>query len=289
MILIADGGSTKADWKIIDKSGNQSDYTTIGFNPFFYTEEMVVEELRKSFILDIPVDKVRKVFFYGSGCSDAYRKSILANAFKEVMPKAEVMIEHDLLASARATCGDAAGIACILGTGSNTGLYDGEKIIDNVTNLGYLLGDEGSGTHLAKKLIRAYYYRELPAHLEQKFNETYDIGKRELLNKLYDGERANVYLASYAKFLSDHKDDLYIQQVVHRSFGEFIDRHVTKYEGYQQLPIHFVGSIAYYFSFILEALLSERNLILGLIIKRPIENLVNYHLKQEAAFSKKQT
>lgn len=287
MILIADGGSTKADWRLIDKAGKQFDYSTIGFNPFFYSTEMVIEELQKSFVLEVPVHSIEKVFFYGSGCSDEYRKSILAEAFRKVMPNADVTVEHDLLASAKATCGDDPGIACIMGTGSNTGLYDGENIIDNVTNLGYLLGDEGSGTHLGKKLIRAYFYRELPPHLEQQFDETYNIGKRELLNNMYDGERANVYLASFARFLFEHKDDMYIQHLVHRSFGEFIDRHVMKYKGHEKLPIHFVGSIAFYFSFILEALLSERNLNLGIIIKKPIDNLVQYHLNQEATVSKK--
>jgi len=254
MIYIADGGSTKADWRIIDQAGNQSDYATIGFNPFFYTESMVVEELQKSFVKDLPVENATKVFFYGSGCSDPKRKAILANAFKLIFPNAEIVVEHDLLASAKATCADQAGIACIMGTGSNTCLYDGKEIIDNVTNLGFLLGDEGSGTHLAKKLIRAYFYRELPKNLEAEFDRTYNIDKRELLNRLYSGERANVYLASFSRFLFDHKDNLYIQQIVHRSFGEFIDRHVLKYEGHDKLPIHFVGSIAYYFSFILENL-----------------------------------
>lgn len=281
MIFIADGGSTKADWRIVDNNGDVSKYATMGFNPFFYTEEMIVEELQKKFIKDLPVEQATKVFFYGSGCSDEYRKSILADAFREIFPIAEIIVEHDLLASAKATCGNKPGIACIMGTGSNTGLYDGERVIDNITNLGYLLGDEGSGTHLAKKLIRAYFYRELPEHLSKEFDTTYNIGRRELLNKLYDGERANVYLASFAKFMFTHKDDIYIQQVVHRSFGEFIDRHVLKYEGHEKLPIHFVGSIAYYFSFILESLLSERNLNLGVIIKQPIDALVKYHLQEE--------
>ncbi len=283
MIFIADGGSTKADWRIIDEKESQSSYSTIGFNPFFYDKKMVVAELQKSFTKDLPVNKAEKVFFYGSGCSDNLRKEILANAFKIIFPNAAVVVEHDLLASAKATCRDQAGIACILGTGSNTCLYDGTNIIDNVTNLGYLLGDEGSGTHLAKKLIRAYYYRELPSELEAKFNATYNIDKRELLNKLYAGERANVYLASFSRFLFDHKEHPYIQQLVYRSFSEFLDRHVVKYENYKNLPIHFVGSIAYYFSFILKELLSERNLKFGSIVKKPIDKLVDYHLYKEKA------
>ncbi|MFT5167852.1 MAG: glucosamine kinase [Saprospiraceae bacterium] len=287
MIFIADGGSTKADWRIIDSENNQLDYATMGFNPFFYTEEMVLAELQKSFVKDLPVKEATKVFFYGSGCSDTLRKEILANAFRKIFPNAEIIIEHDLLASAKATCGDEPGIACILGTGSNSCLYDGEDVIDNITNLGYLLGDEGSGTHLAKKLIRAYYYRELPSDLEQKFTDANHFDKRELLNRLYTGERANVYLASFSRFLFDNKEHIYTQQLVRRSIAEFVDRHIMKYEHHEDLPIHFVGSIAYYFSFILESLLAERNLTLGSIVKRPIDNLVTYHLKKEKAYFEK--
>lgn len=284
MLFIADGGSTKADWRVIDHQNNHTDYATIGFNPFFYTSEKVVEELQKSFINEAPVHKAEKVFFYGSGCSDAYRKSILAEAFKEIFPNAEIVVEHDLLASARATCGDTPGVACIIGTGSNSALYDGKIITDNITNLGYLLGDEGSGTHLGKKLIRAYFYRELPKDLKDAFDDTYKLGKRDLLNKMYHGERSNVYLASFSRFLFDHREHPYAQQIVKRSFAEFIDRHVLKYEGHQELPIHFVGSIAYYFSFILEELLEERKLHLGNIIKKPIDSLVVYHLEKEQQF-----
>lgn len=284
MIFIADGGSTKADWIMVDKKGKQSEYSTIGFNPFFYREEVVVEELKKKFIYEVPVKEAEKVYFYGSGCSDTLRKGVLERAFTQIFPKAEIHVEHDLLASAKATCGDQPGIACILGTGSNSCLYDGKNEVDNITNLGFLLGDEGSGTHLGKKLIRAYFYRELPEELKDAFDKKYNLGKRELLNRLYDGQRGNVYLASFSKFLFEHKHHFYIQQIVARSFAEFIDRHVMKYEGHQSLPIHFVGSIAYYFSTVLESLLAERNLTLGSIIKKPIENLVRYHLDKEVAY-----
>jgi N-acetylglucosamine kinase-like BadF-type ATPase len=287
MIFIADGGSTKADWIIVDKNGNQTKSSTMGFNPFFYTEEVVVEELNKKFVHEVPVKAAEKVYFYGSGCSDNLRKAVLERAFAKIFPNAEIHVYHDLLASAKATCGDDPGIACILGTGSNSCLYDGIKEIDNVANLGYLLGDEGSGTHLGKKLIRAYYYRELPKELEEAFNKKYQLGKRELLNRLYDGQSGNVYLASFSKFLFEHKEHFYVQRIVARSLAEFIDRHVMKYEGHQTLPIHFVGSIAYYFSKVLKSLLAERNLTLGLIIKKPIENLVQYHLKKEATYASK--
>ena len=282
MIFIADGGSTKADWRIIDNKGKQQETSTIGFNPFFFSEDRIVSELQKKFAKDFPVDGARKVYFYGSGCSDPYRCSIVEGAFQQIFTNAEnILVEHDLLASAKATCGDEPGIACILGTGSNSALYNGKTVVDNITNLGHMLGDEGSGSYLGKMLIRGYFYREFPKSIREKFEDRYKVSKRDILNRIYDYPDPNVYLASFARFMSDNKDHLYIQQLVYRAFSEFIDRHVRKYHRHNELPVHFVGSVAYYFSDLLEMVLAERDLIMGTIIKRPIENLVKYHLKHE--------
>ncbi len=281
MIFIADGGSTKADWRIIDQDGQQMETSTIGFNPFFFTSDRIAEELNKTFSKEMPVQQATRVYFYGSGCSDAYRCEIVAAGLRQIFPNAKVFVDHDLLASARATCGNEPGIACIMGTGSNSCLYDGESVTDNVTNLGYLLGDEGSGSHLGKSLLRGYFYREFPEEVTRRFKARYKFTKRELLNRIYEDEDANVFLASFARFLSDNKDLVYIQQIVQRAFSEFIDRHVRKYKGHNDVPIHFVGSVAYYFQDILEVVFAERCLKLGIIIKKPIDNLVRYHLQHE--------
>lgn len=281
MIFIADGGSTKADWRIIDKQGKESNANTIGFNPFFYKTEEIVAELNKTFSKELPVKEATKVFFYGSGCSDAYRCSIVSDALEQIFPNAKVVVDHDLLASAHATCGDNPGIACILGTGSNSCLYDGVKVTDNVTNLGYLLGDEGSGSNLGKMLLRGYFYREFPLEIKRKFEARYKLSKRDFLNRIYEQPNANVYLASFARFLSDNKEHIYIQRLVHRAFSEFIDRHVRKYQGHNELSVHFVGSVAYYFREVLELVFAERNLKLGTVIKKPIDNLVKYHVNHE--------
>ena len=280
MIVIADGGSTKVDWRFISDSKKFHDAHSIGFNPFYFKSQEVIEELSKEFIQANPVKEAKKVYFYGSGCSDEYRCSILADAFRVVFPNALIEVDHDLLASARATCGHEPGIACILGTGSNSALYDGKQVIDNVTNLGFFLGDEGSGSHLGKALITAYYYRELPPELSIKLEAFHKMGKRELLNNIY-GDSPNVFLASFSKFFHENKDHFFIQKLVNKSFGEFIDRHVCKYEGHLNMPIHFVGSIAFYFRDILQVTLQERNLTLGNIVKRPIDSLVNFHLALE--------
>lgn len=276
MIVIADSGSTKADWKLVD-SNIANSITTMGFNPVFHTTELISDELAKAF-RELNKEAATNVYYYGSGCWDQRRKQVIKDALKQVFGKADILVEHDLLGAARATCGTEPGISCILGTGSNTCLYDGNDVIDNVTNLGYLMGDEGSGTHLGKKLIRAYFYRELPPEIKTAFEEWVPGGQSEILDKVYGEDTPNVYLASFTKFLAEHKDHFYIQRLIYKSFTEFIDRHVRKYEGHLSLPIHFIGSIAYTFQDLLRIILQERHMKPGVFIKKPIDELVKFHV-----------
>lgn len=278
MLIIVDSGSTKADWQIIHPDGSRELVSTMGFNPFFHDENRVETELKKDFSQKVDVAKVKWVYFYGAGCSDTERCDTIKRGLERVFTNAEyIEVEHDLLASARATCGKSAGIACIIGTGSNTCLYDGENITDNVSNLGYLLGDEGSGSHLGKLLIRAYFYRELPTEIEEVFVESYGSDKRAILNKIY-GDAPNVYLASFAKFFSENRNHFYIKRLVSQAFTQLIERHILKYADCHNIPIHFVGSIAYHFQDILKITLEEHKLQLGIVIKKPIDNLVAFHL-----------
>ncbi len=280
MIAIADSGSTKADWKILDDSGERLSYSTMGFNPNYHSKEMIVETLKRDMLPKVVGMVIHKIKFYGAGCWDYGRKKHIQDAIMQIFPDSEVEIEHDLLAAARATCGNKAGIACILGTGSNSILYDGEIEVDNVTNLGFLIGDEGSGSHLGKKLIRAYFYRELPADLEKMFKNWIPGGKSEILDNVYNNKAPAVYLATFAKFLSNNRTHPFIENLVSRSFDEFITRHVCKYENYKKLPIHFVGSVAYYFQNVLSKVLEDKGLEMGIVIKKPIENLVKFHIER---------
>lgn len=279
MILIADSGSTKTDWMLVEKDGTKSLINTIGFNPVFDDTAHIARELTEHLLPKIPTQPIEKVSYYGAGCWDMKRKKKVLDALHQLFPKAEVEVQHDLLAAARATCGVKPGIACILGTGSNSCLYDGADVIDNVTNLGYLIGDEGSGSFLGKMLIRAYFYRELPKDLVDVFEEVCPGGKSEVLDRVYGQETPNVYLASLTKFLSEYQNHFYIQKLVGEGFAIFIDRHVRKYANHTSLPIHFVGSIAFYFKPILEVILHERGMSLGHIIRKPIDSLVEFHLK----------
>jgi glucosamine kinase len=278
MLIIVDSGSTKADWQIIHADGSRELQTTMGFNPFFHDEDRVESELNKEFVKNVAVDKAEAVYFYGAGCSDTMRCDIIKRGLQRIFKNATVEVEHDLLASARAACGNKEGIACIIGTGSNTCSYDGKNVIDNVSNLGFLLGDEGSGSHLGKLLIRAYFYRELPDDIEEKFTAEYGADKRNFINHIY-AEGANVYLASFARFFSANRTHFYIQKLAAEAFTELTQRHILKYEGCHRLPINFVGSVAHHFQDILKIVLDEHDLNLGIIIKKPIDKLVEYHLQ----------
>jgi len=281
MIAIADGGSTKVDWRIIVDKADAYSFSSKGYNPFFWKSEAVAKDLKSSFPTEIALKQITEVHFYGAGCSDEARCAIIETAFREVFPNAIIKVEHDLLASARATCGHKAGVACIIGTGSNSCSYNGNVITDNVTNLGFMVGDEGSGGHLGKLLVQSYFYRELPEELIGKLEESYDMRRHVVLNHIYKEKSPNVYLAAFAKFCSNNKSHPFIQQLAHKAFDEFIQRHVLKYEAHQKYPIHFIGSVAYHFKPILEKVISEQNLNMGIVIKKPIDNLVRYHLGQK--------
>lgn len=281
MIAVIDSGSTKADWKFLSPNAYPISITTMGFNPYYHDESIILPQLESAFNGPINSADLTKIYFYGAGCSDPQRNKIIADVLQKYFTNAEIKVEHDILACALATCRDQPGISCILGTGSNSCLFDGEKIIDNVPNLAYILGDEGSGGHLGRLLIQSYFYREFPIDIKNDFEEAYGNDRQVFLDNIYIKPNANVYLASFARFLSDHKDHIYIQSLVNRSFTEFIKRHVRKYQNHTNLPIHFIGSVAYHFGDILKLVLDERSLTLGIIIKKPIDNLVDYHIELE--------
>lgn len=279
MKIVVDSGSTKADWRVIDSKGVK-EVSSIGLNPVFRSTEFMRQETHSVFTAaGVNLEKAQDVFFYGAGCWDQLRKQKVVDGLSQVFENARINVYHDLLGAARSVCGKEAGIACILGTGSNSCLYDGEDVIDNVTNLSYLLGDEGSGTHLGKRLIRAYFYRELPQDLREAFDERFPGGTDAILNRIYGPETPNVYLASFTRFLSEHIDHVFVQRLIYLSFAEFIDRHVRKYKGHIRLPVSFIGSIAYHFQNIMRVVLEERAMTCGQFIQKPIDNLVVFHQK----------
>ncbi|MEO6759571.1 MAG: hypothetical protein ABIO24_08965, partial [Saprospiraceae bacterium] len=232
MTIIADCGSTKCDWLLTRGGRDQQLENTVGFSPFFHTTAEITAILKTQLLPKVNAAEVTDIFFYGTGVHDEHRAGIVAAALGAVFPQAHIEVEHDLLAAARATCGHHAGIACILGTGSNSCYYDGVNILDNVPSLGWLLGDEGSGTHLGKSLLRAKFYRELPQDLESAFDAAHPEGQ-DSIKDLVDEKGANAYLATFTRFLGDNLPHPFVQNLVAGCLNQFLDRHVMKYNGHQ--------------------------------------------------------
>jgi N-acetylglucosamine kinase-like BadF-type ATPase len=276
MIVIADMGATKTDWSFTEGSTVIKNISTKGFNPYFHTTGEIIDLLRPEFIGE-DFSNIEQVHFYGAGCSNDEKITTVEHALKIYFPYASIEVNHDLLASARALCGKSPGIACILGTGSNTCLYDGMHIIANNPSLGFILGDEGSGGDLGRELIKAYYYGTLNPELNAKLEKQFSVDKNSLLGNVYSTDKPNAFCAAFTPFLTQNIDQDCINKLVKNSFREFFNRHILTYENYQKLPINFVGSIAFHFKSQLEEVAKEFGSRLGIVIKAPVAKLIEYH------------
>jgi N-acetylglucosamine kinase-like BadF-type ATPase len=277
MILIADSGSTKTDWVLIDKEGQTRRYETVGFNPYFVPADEMSEILDKFLVPFIDNRGIRELFYYGSGCSTKNKCFIVEEALEKVFPQARLEVEHDLLGAARGLLGMEKGIACILGTGSNSCLYDGHEIIENVPSLGYLFGDEGSGAHIGKIFISDYLHGKLPKIISLAFDKQYNLSLENILDAVYNQPWPNRFLGSFMEFIAGYKDNKYIQGLVHSSFRKFFGEQVTKYSDYDKLPVSFVGSVAYHFKDIIKDVAAHYHIKLNAVKKDPIRGLVKYH------------
>lgn len=280
MFIVVDSGSTKADWAVVEGAEKIQIVTTKGLNPYFHGPDEVEAELSKKEYTDkVNVDQATHIFYYGAGCPDDYFRSKMAEGLRRVFKNAQIFVEHDLLGAARATCGKNAGIAGILGTGSNSCAYDGKHVIDNIPALAHVLGDDGGGVHLGKLILRAWYYRELPQDLEDAFNKAYPEGKDAVMHRIY-GEGQNVHIAYFAQFLIQHRQHPFAKKMIKEAFREFAVRNIKKYEGHEKLEVNLVGSIAEILSDELKEVFQEEHLRVGKIIRRPIDKLVEYHLSE---------
>lgn len=273
--LIADSGSTKTAWRLITETAEKEILTT-GINPFFRTTEDIFLELSDSLLPETGTD-IQEIWFYGAGIVNAEKGAVISDALRKIYPEARIETASDMLGAARALFGDKAGIACILGTGSNASLYDGEKIATGISPLGFILGDEGSGAVMGRKLLGDYFKEVMPPYLRQAFAERFGITKDEALNRIYRQERPNQFLASFTIFLSDHAHSPYCQEFVQQNFKEFFERNVLKLPDYRRYPIGFAGSVAWYFSQTLIAVASHYGFEHPVILKDPIEGLEKYH------------
>jgi glucosamine kinase len=278
VIIIADSGGSKIDWRLLLKNGEVKQAHTAGFNPYYQPLEHLQTVIRDS-LVPLTTEAVTKIFYYGTGVSSEKNQNLIQSAFAEHYPAAQIEIGWDLLAAARALCGHERGIACILGTGSNSCLYDGEQIIDNVANLGWILADEGSGTNLGKQIIFDYFRGNMPEKLAAQFKARFPWSREEVLEKVYQQEKPGAFLASFAKFIFQHLKEPYCYQLVYNSFDEFYTNNVMKYSNYQQTKVHFTGSIAFYFSDVLRQVANDKGITVKNILEGPIAGLTLYHQK----------
>ena len=280
MILIADSGSTKTDWILTDGGGNNTRYSTIGYNPFFTDSESICSSLSVKLICQLDTSTVKTIYFYGAGCSTPKKNAIVYKALAKCFPDAEVFVKHDMLGAAKALLGNDKGFVAIIGTGSNTGLYNGMEIEKNVDSLGYLLGDEGSGSHIGKKIIRDFMRGLLPLELTKKFNLAYLHSHEDIYDSIYNKLLPNRFLASFCKFADENKEHEYIKNIVRESFNDFFKNLVTKYPGYEKYSFNCAGSVGYIFQDLLKDVAKSYTMSIGKMIASPIEALANYHLNQ---------
>ncbi len=278
MIIIADSGGSKIDWRLIRNDGTIGQANSVGFNPYYQPVHHFKKIVEDSLLPQVH-EKTSKIFYYGTGVSSDKNVQVIRSVFAEHFPEASIEVGWDLLAAARALCGHEPGIACILGTGSNSCLYDGEKITDNVANLGWILADEGSGTYMGKRLVFDYFRNQMPESLAKQFHARFPWSREEVLEKVYQQEMPSAFLASFAKFIFQHLKEPYCYQLVYKSFSEFFENNVMKYPNYKDLKVHFTGSIGFYFSDVLRQVGNDKGIAVRNIQEGPISGLALYHQK----------
>ena len=274
--LIADSGATKCEWCLII-DGKKKTILTQGISPYFLDEAQIVTILNKSLIPKLKEVIIEEVFFYGTGLSNANNALVVKKVLKTLFKKAKIIIETDLTAAARALCGQKKGIACILGTGSNSCYYDGKKIQKNSPGIGYILGDEGSGAYLGKKVIQHFLYNTFDEEIMARFEKRFMTTPIEILEKVYKQPLANRYLASFAIFLAENRGHYMIENIIEDGLNDFFYTHIYKYKESWTYPINFIGSIAFGFKDVLQDLCKTYELELGRVFKTPMKGLIEYH------------
>jgi glucosamine kinase len=283
MILVADSGSSKTDWLLTLSQQETKQFRTAGLNPYFLTEKEIIkilQEQAKDMIAYAP--DISEIYFFGAGCSSPDRHEIVSNAISNFFSKSYVSVDSDLLGCAYATCGHEKGLCCVLGTGSNISFFDGEDIHDGQHGLGYVLGDEGSGTWFGKALITDFLYGNMPEEISLKFDDEYHLDKEIVIKNVYQTPNPNSYLASFSKFLGSIRQSDYAQNLLRMGLIEFIETNIKSYPQYHKYKCHFVGSIAYVFADELKAVCKENGIHVGKIIQQPIHDLMAFILSRDA-------
>jgi glucosamine kinase len=274
--LISDCGATKAEWAFIH-NGKTKTVITQGISPYFLNKEQIQEILLMELKPKLKDIKIDEIYYYGTGCANPANAKLVKKALMQVFAGADIEVNHDLLAAARALCGRKKGIACILGTGSNSCYYNGTRIIKNSPGLGYVLGDEGSGAYLGKKVLQYYLYGTFDDEIRGRFDLTYLTNTSEILENVYKKPFPNRYLAGFAKFLAENRGHYMIENIIEDSLNDFFFNHLCKYREVWTNPVNFAGSVAFGFKDVLQHLCDSYEFELGTVLKKPMNGLIDYH------------
>lgn len=275
-VLIADSGATKCQWTFIANKKAKHIYT-MGISPYFLSQDDIIKIIEKEVLKKLKHPLITKVFFYGTGLSNPINVKIIKQALKKTIQAKSIEVNTDMLAAARALCGNQKGVACILGTGSNSCFYNGKKIIANRAGLGYVLGDEGSGAYLGKKVIQYYLYKTFDEELQIAFEKRFETNAQQILENVYKKPLANRYLAGFAIFLAENRGHFMIENIIEDGLNDFFFAHLQKYNQSWKYPISFVGSVAYGFKDVLKNLCHQYGFVLGNVIIKPMDGLVKFH------------
>ncbi|HJS55908.1 MAG TPA: hypothetical protein VJ765_15250 [Chitinophagaceae bacterium] len=274
--LIADSGATKAEWCLVNQ-GKKKTIFTAGISPYFLNTEQIAELLKKDLLPKLKRYKIDEIHYYGTGCLDPANARLVKKAIRQVFEDADIEVTHDLMAAARSLNGKNKGLACNLGTGSFCCYYDGKRIARQSPGIGYILGDEGSGAYLGKKVLQYFLYDTFDEELRARFNAKYATTRAEVLENVYKKPLANRYLAAFTLFLVENRGHFMIENIIEDGLNDFFFYHLCKYRESWLMPVHFVGSVAYGFKDILQQLCASYEFELGKVLKNPMEGLVAYH------------
>lgn len=283
MILAADSGSTSTNWALVSSEGLVKQIDTKGINPYYMDKEDIHRIIREELLPSLSGlgGQITEIYFYGSGCSTPAKFQLMREALQCISPNASVFPDHDVLASARAGCGEDKGIACILGTGSNSCIYDGKKVVRNAISLGYLLGDEGSSVHIGKLFLTRFLKNQVSAELKQAVDAHFGLSFEDILNGLYRNDKPNRFIATFTYFVIDHVHEFpELEEIVRESFTGFVREYIRPFPESATYPINFVGSVAFLMQDILKDVFFREGYRVNRVIRYPIEGLVSYHQQQ---------
>lgn len=276
--LIADSGATSTKWCVVSGESENSYYTE-GLNPYYHTTESMTNVIHTNLIPKIDGQHIDEIHFYGAGCDTPQQREKIEKILQPAFRDADVRVEHDLLGSAIACFFDQPGIACILGTGSNSCLYDGQNVVEHVPSLSFILGDEGSAGYFGKQLLNCYFRNQLPDELKESLEQEHNMDLDYIISNVYDGTQISRFVASYATFLGGHCEHPFVRNVLREGFEDFITRVLTNYTDFESYKVSFVGSVAYAYQDLIKEILKTEGFTPGSFYRNPLDRLIEYHTR----------